>query len=258
MARAYPPEHPLGSAAAKVERAEAHINELTRSISDTSDPDITVTAKGNLKGEGDLSGRAVHEVTIEPRDPTTWSLMIGDAVTNLRSSLDHIAWALAQERARRERRVLTVAEERGISFPLGDLPDSFGVSRVIIDEAVPVIESFQPYNRAQRPELELLGILDEISRTDKHRLIIAIERRVRIRVSDKTWATKARLDEAYRQWVIWNDFSPANDLEPDGAFDITVNPSIRDGAGFSALELSDVHDLIRDEVLPAFARFFPQ
>lgn len=234
-----------------------HIEELIKSISDTTDPDIAVVRKGTLAGESGhpVSGSVVDDVTIKPRDPTPWSLMIGDVVTNLRSALDHIAWALALRQAEISKTLLTPSDERGISFPLGDIAGKFGVSKCILPAAVDTIEYFQPYNRTKRPELELLGVLDELSRIDKHRLVIAIERLVRLRVnSSQTQILRARLDQPYRQWVL-SESTVEDDFEPEGAFDIVTYPPVRGHRGFSTLELHDIYNLIRDEVIPAFAGF---
>ena len=249
---------PLSSAHAKIERANVHIEELIHSISDTTDPDITVTRKGNLTGGSGhpISGSAVDDVQIKARDPIPWSVMIGDAVTNLRSALDHIAWALADKYVAEARITLKPSDERGISFPLGHDPANFGASRFILPEARPVIESFQPYNRTKRPELELLGILDELSRTDKHRLVIPIERLVRLRLNAaQSKIIRAPLNYPYHQWLL-SAPTIENDFEPEGVFDIVMYPALRGDRGFSSLELRDIYNLIRDEVLPAFTGFF--
>lgn len=117
-----------------------------------------------------------------------------------------------------------------------------------------LIESFQPYHRAARPELELLGILDELVRIDKHRFVIAPERLVKLEMSPtETRIIRQRLDEPHRQWVpsrVYRD-----NFEPRGTFDIVMYPPLRGQRGFSALELGDIHDLIANELIPAFAGF---
>lgn len=259
MARVYPSEHPLGSAAAKVERAKMHIDDLTRSIKNTTEPDITIVRQGHLKGHGPVApdGSIVDEIIIEPRDPTTWSTMIGDVVGNLRSALDHVAWALTQRHIQEASITLTEVQERRITFPLGNDPKGFSVNYGIPPTAKSVIESFQPYNSPKWPELELLGVLDKLSRIDKHRLIIAIERLVRLRITSETtqWV-HASLDKPHRELI----FSPPveeDDFKPQSTFDIVMETTAG-GPLFSALELGRIHDFIRDEVLPAFAGFFEE
>ena len=100
--------HPLDSAKLKAKRANKHIHSLNMAISRTkSKPNITYRQQGELKipnvikciGGEKMFG---YEVAIDPAVELNWSLIVGDILGNLRASLDHIAWALAEQRCKEE------------------------------------------------------------------------------------------------------------------------------------------------------------
>lgn len=107
--------------------------------------------------------------------PPESSWILGDAINNMRSSLDH---ALA-EVARKTYGI----DEDGISgknrlqFPIADTPGKLGRSQLrhwFPDEVIRVIEEHQPYS-ADDPTLAPLAILRDLSNMDKHRALMVAD-----------------------------------------------------------------------------------
>jgi hypothetical protein len=107
----------------------------------------------------------------EKPDFERWSLMVGDCVTNLRDSLDHLIYGIAQLPTSPKPESSHLA-----AFIIRDDLDRFekdakqrlcSVPNVVRD----AVRSFQPINRPL-PELPpLLGILGELANGNKHKLL---------------------------------------------------------------------------------------
>lgn len=121
-----------------------------------------------------LTHKLVWEQYVEP--PAKIGLIAGDAIHNLRSSLDHLVVALAQEGSRASGVTMTLKEERRLQFPI---VSSFvewerqmsGNRLLYVDEAARVIiESNQPFRvKPANPKLAHLLTLSELDDADKHR-----------------------------------------------------------------------------------------
>lgn len=108
--------------------------------------------------------------------PVSWRLLLGDAASNFRAALDHLAWALVS-RGTRSPDVLTPSEEAAVYFPIFDdrlkynaslcrkLP---GVGRADLAK----VRRCQPYHVGQRTRPNhVLTWLTSINSGDKHRAI---------------------------------------------------------------------------------------
>lgn len=103
-----------------------------------------------------------------------FSLVIGDAVHNLRSSLDHLAFQLALKNTDGN-----VIDQRRIQFPIESGKESFknrctatGRSGYIADlhpDDRAIIKRFQPC--WSNEEGQFLGVLRDLNDADKHRLV---------------------------------------------------------------------------------------
>ncbi len=105
--------------------------------------------------------------------PAHLSVVIGDIVNNLRSSLDHLAWQLVIANGGTPRTSPPTTQ-----FPLhGSRTMSNGKLRKIevaggvAPKALAVVESLQPYHRVQDPGKHPLALLAELSNIDKHRTL---------------------------------------------------------------------------------------
>jgi hypothetical protein len=106
------------------------------------------------------------------------ALLIGDAVHNLRSALDHLAFELSRYGAEKSRQVITPLQERAIQFPIASSQAQF--SRIIgrgnllhvESGALKYIEERQPFNKMpQFPDRDFLSIISSLDNFDKHRTI---------------------------------------------------------------------------------------
>jgi hypothetical protein len=111
------------------------------------------------------------------REPPSeeWPLLAGDAIQNIRNSLDHVVWACAEKSVR----------GRDTAFPICTDPDKFqsaakkklrGVPEVVRAS----IEKWQPYRTwPDDPARDLLAQLHKLSNNDKHRALTTVATAVR-------------------------------------------------------------------------------
>jgi hypothetical protein len=109
-----------------------------------------------------------------PAVPPVMSAIIGDAIHNLRVSLDHLAWQLV---------IATGGQpDKDTSFPVlttAPTPDRRGRTRPQISPGVPklvreILDEVQPYKR-EKPAHHDLAVLHDLDISDKHHeLLVAI------------------------------------------------------------------------------------
>lgn len=105
----------------------------------------------------------------EPPDVLRWSLLIGDALNNFRSALDHAVYAVAAHSTGSD----PPPGWRNLQFALTDTLEAFkaeckqGRLRGVPGEAVDAIRVSQPFI----PPSGSLGRLQELNNTDKHQLL---------------------------------------------------------------------------------------
>jgi hypothetical protein len=154
---------------AKIARADEHINNLGPEL------DTFVAANYHAYRVVPEFNRESGEYTITAFDdgginhPLRFSVIIGEVVHQLRSSLDHVIWALASVRH-------TNPPAR-IGFPICESPKAFeramkqGMLSGITVKARTIVDSLQPYRHVQ-PRRSFLFRLHHLSNTEKHRLLI--------------------------------------------------------------------------------------
>lgn len=161
--------HPLDGARLKVVRAEEHLNALKLEIGAylESKPYVVAT---HFKVDRANPGKG--PVTITKPPPVRCSLLIGDCVTNLRATLDYIAWELASRYFSPPLKESSQKDRRFASFCLSDDPSSVRDHMAILAKrhvpatAISLIEAVQPYNGGYEP----LSLLTKLVNTDKHRM----------------------------------------------------------------------------------------
>ncbi len=168
--------HSLDGARAKLRRADEHIRALCRALDDVSrqplhQHPITIAPEGEW-----------HVVTVEPPPqppPIRLSTICGDAVQNIRSSLDYIICELVNIETQDD-------PTRWNGFPI--FTDRGRYKKAVEDsrprERGPLyglevggkpwalVETLQPYH-ASLPEQHILALLARLSNRDKHRTLIA-------------------------------------------------------------------------------------
>jgi hypothetical protein len=118
-----------------------------------------------------------HAVVLSRTDPEPdllrWTLIIGDCINNLRSSLDHLIYAVAKHEMRND----PTCDIEKLAFIIVDKPELFmnkdnrkrleGLSQEVID----AVRSCQPFIRRHPVLPPALAILRNFSNDDKHRLL---------------------------------------------------------------------------------------
>jgi hypothetical protein len=155
----------MDSSLAKLGRAQTHLEAL-KALIDGHDKSIEVWPELETDPAGETVSFAVKVTRAEPVPVDEWGPVLGDAIQNLRASLDHLAYAL-------------VAKCQGSpweesQFPLADDPayyssrDKGTLKRLETTERA-VVERHQPYAGKHG-----LALLRDISVEDKHRQLILV------------------------------------------------------------------------------------
>jgi hypothetical protein len=153
----------LRGARAKLDRAEQHLLALDHGLRAFVErrPFRLLEELGRLPGEDVTECRYLVSDLREP--PLSLSVHVGEVVHDLHSSLDHLAWAVAEQPWRRTQ------------FPVFLTRDTWGenaeaITRSVPDRFVAVMEAAQPYH-AKSPNAHPLALLNHLWNADKHRLL---------------------------------------------------------------------------------------
>jgi hypothetical protein len=162
----------LAGSWAKLDRAHGHVEALRKAIIAACDgeppPRVLATRR-------EFDRRTNFVLWIAERLPEideSWGLLVGDAVHNIRSALDHLWWQLAIDHLGRKP---TDAEARDIQFPILTHLDasrfrSHRFLKYVSEEAITRAERCQRYDAPAGQPL-LLTVLATLSNRDKHREI---------------------------------------------------------------------------------------
>jgi hypothetical protein len=173
---------------AKIVRANLHIRDLQTA----SDAFLGPNPYGVLEEHDTQTREFIYRVTRMPDVPDPIRAILGDAVNNLRSALDHTAWAFG------ERCVPPIKDERDIYFPIHDSAtkyEAFKTRRIVQDlwrGAIDVLDQIKPYKGGS----DLLWKLGELNNRDKHRLLIAVAS-----VNNARTMTMTELEKARESWT---------------------------------------------------------
>jgi hypothetical protein len=159
----------LSGVRVKIDRAKTHLNDF-----DAQAELIIEGCRRSIFQHPGVRNEHIFRFGKVPAVPSVMSAMIGDAIHNLRVSLDHLAWQL----------VTATGSNPGknTSFPIhttAPTPDRCGRTRPQISPDIPlpvreILDEVQPYKLA-KPAHHDLAVLHELDIIDKHReLLIAI------------------------------------------------------------------------------------
>lgn len=248
----------LRSSRLKLQRANVHIKSLNRSIKRflERNNDAVVLNEPDLKGFGKM-------YTINPAAPDSWGLMAGDVLSNMRASLDHIAWALATKHKKGQ-----IEFPRAVQFPIFDDKDKYrNESPRMINEVLPTahaeIARVQPYNAPDWPETDYLRVLNILVNDDKHRLLTSTVVQAQLgpaailNPGRNTWNSPV-FRQPYKL-LIGNRITEAlekQNLKPKLTTFVTFSAENSPIDGYAIDYLSLIHNFIRDEIIPRFAGFF--
>jgi hypothetical protein len=123
------------------------------------------------KGNADFTRLALVINVLKLADLQRWTLIIGDAVNNLRSALDHLVYAIGIYESGQN----PPPNEKRLAFPICDKPEDFpGAAeriKTLSSDVRTAIESVQPYKRPHPTLPGLLSMLRDFNNTDKHKLL---------------------------------------------------------------------------------------
>lgn len=160
----------------KLDWARHHMGEATRA----TDSFISTTPYVVTRQLEDGGAKHVYVFTKYTEPPSEIGLHVGDCIHNLRSSLDHLAMALAQKGARDNLSTLTESEERRIQFPIVKCQDDWDSAirqhwlRYVPDAAVQEILLLQPFcRRGAWYDADFLWRIGQLDNADKHRKLIS-------------------------------------------------------------------------------------
>jgi hypothetical protein len=149
----------------KIERAKEHIRNLDLAIQTfvCSEPYAIRTKPHSV-----IQHTTLYVARAEPV-PTTVPIILGDAIHNLRSALDHLAWQLVEADGG--------IPDKHTFFPIFSGPDGFqkyasamgsGEIKKIRPGAEKVIQAMQPYVTGD----DTLGHISQLDIIDKHRFVL--------------------------------------------------------------------------------------
>ena len=159
----------LTGALVKLDRAAEHIRFLVGEV-DAFQKDNPLTTFAEFEANRDF----LVKVRVPQTPDLQWGVVLGDAVHNLRSALDHAAWELVQRNVRAGfKPVLTEKQERLIQYPISDDRARFKtapVMRFLTTRQIALLRRYQPYRRPW-PEATPLSELAWLDNIDKHRIV---------------------------------------------------------------------------------------
>lgn len=199
------------------------------------------------------------EYVVEIRPPEVEHIQIaliaGDFICCLRSALDHLAWQLAATNA--------PDPPKRICFPIygeNTLDTQYAFAKSthgIPEEAIVTIRSLQPYHSGDAYRRKYLWILNTLWNIDKHRHIplraVVSEWRL-----DPTSAMPLRIDkfDDHAKLIFRLSDKPNVKFQPMPPPQVLFGTE-KEGIGVTVEHLRKIYEAIRNEIIPAFSRFFP-
>jgi hypothetical protein len=213
--------HPLDGARTKVVRASDHLETLDREARRFLDDyahDLVIEEDPET---GDQVIRVRYRRRVRP--PERLDVIVGDAVHNLRSALDHVIWQLA---------IIGRGPGERNQFPVFDTPQQFKSRRNtylkgVLTKHRTMLETYQPYKRWYGANaLQLIVVLNDI---DKHRLVHTV-RPFALTGPDTLKVTNVRkIDVTAHEYALLEDgaevyrFSNAEIIDPRRPVNVEAN-----------------------------------
>ncbi len=241
----------------KLERAGEHINRLDQLVRTylRNNPQL-ISAEFDAQNLVNIYRyKPPDEVSIEVK------LVAGDAINNLRSSLEYLAWQLVITNGK--------TPTDGTGFPIFSKPNSSKFGRMTAGmpaKACQLIERLQPYNGTERAQ-DLLSRLHTLWLIEKHRHLVltavVMSTSMSIKFSDvpRVDQSAISLSELDNGDIILR--VPVPDatheyLEPELLCNIVFHSEGEDERGESGIleTLWPIYYLLRNRVFPRFMHFF--
>ena len=233
----------------KVERAKHHIDNIT------ADARSFLTSCGyrlrrDHQGDPPWLILTVEEVNL-PQVPEQFSIVAGEAIYQLRTTLDHLVFELI--------RLQNHEPTRKNSWPIltqKNIPVFERKTKGVSPSALQLIESLQPYQMGDRYEEHTLWRLRELNDWDKHRFVIrtflAAYHGIEIEWTDDAGRSQKFSESGSEEIKRGDEFrvGPGRGIRPETEIDIKTSSFIvfEDIAGFNSKPIGTTLDELADEV----------
>jgi hypothetical protein len=193
--------YPLVGTRAKIKRAKKHIEDLQAELIAFDETDPYLVRAENDPQTGELVYRVVKATPV----PIAVSILAGDAIQNLRSALDHLAYQLVYAAVGG-----VPSNFKHIYFPIlkgkRDKAACEGKIKGAMDAVLEAILAMEPYEGGKGHEF---WILDGLNNTDKHRLLLTVGCAYLQQTLGAAWSP------SYQNMTVMVD---------DVGYDVTTNP----------------------------------
>ena len=230
----------------KTSRAKEHLESLRKELKIFRE-----SAPCKLIVEDDRKNQRCGVLTDISDTPDRISLIVGDVFYNLRAALDQLVWCLAK---------LSLPYPKDTDFPILDHPDPNKFQRRtngVPAAAVSIIESLQPYHRADAIKSNLLWRLNKMCNIDKHMRIPVHSSVVGFQFPANIVkaATFDQDDVMYIPLALKAQLKRYRALNPSVPFEVVFGDAFLDvECDFDGIE--EIYNLVANKVIPKFARFF--
>jgi hypothetical protein len=154
----------LGLIQVKIERAREHITDLDSAIHD-----FFHSKPYQVSTKRDATRRLIYFVSSVKPTPTRFATIAGDAIQNLRSALDHLAWQLFLIGTR------GTADGNRVYFPIAHDAITYNAKlrklSCMRHDAITTLNTIQPYKGGTE---HTLWVLHKLNNIDKHRLLVTV------------------------------------------------------------------------------------
>lgn len=188
-----PSDEPLKDARFKIERAKSHIEDLKRTIVDFSQ-----SRPYELIRYPQLPGTEALILRLNQPIPDDIFHIVGDIISNLRASLDHIASGLAVANGQASKKVY---------FPTADSdselmkPYTQDKIKKLSPAAITFINDLEPYEGGKNEQFWLLGKLENVN---KHNRLVAVGHTAR-NILSQIDIISGNVDIVVPEWDVEND-----------------------------------------------------
>lgn len=246
----------------KFNRSQEHLHALDQAVKWwLGDEPYVVASEINAE-----SGFKEVVITAQEQPPARFSLMAGDAIQNLRSTLDHLVVEIARVNSGG---YLMERVERDIMFPITTSPQLFRNARkrgclgCVPPRAQALIRLMQPYHNGDEWTRHPLWVLHQLSNIDKHRRLPLLQSTV-----PELQVAKIRFRQVrefslgasgpFKDKAVLASWDPDAEVEVDLRA-VTVEVAFGEGTplpGAPLLQsLADLSQIIRETVMDPLLRF---
>jgi hypothetical protein len=239
----------LSSVRLKLDRAEHHIKTFSDDLETfcKRDPAPFGFRPEDTPGPNHSVEYVLYAIVREP-PPRELALPIGDALQNMRSALEYLAYELSSPKMKRSNKTAFPIFSDECQFKVRGVPK---IKSMGTDEQT-LIERVQPYAASKIPSNDPLAILRKLSNLDKHQLLVPVIAAVSLRDS---WVASDNADIRFTyiaRGPVKHDAKivaftarpkdPALDMhvEPQSGLQIEISDTGIVGFDLSALELLEM------------------